>query len=75
MTGLGQTVAPGGDHGRTSGDEALGDELASQAPSSGEKPADLTRDMSGPAGRGPLEDIVEVWGLGSFPASDPPANW
>lgn len=21
------------------------------------------------------QDIVEVWGLGSFPASDPPANW
>lgn len=20
-------------------------------------------------------DIVEEWGLGSFPASDPPANW
>lgn len=20
-------------------------------------------------------DIVEVWGHGSFPASDPPANW
>jgi hypothetical protein len=22
-----------------------------------------------------VPDIVEVWGLGSFPASDPPANW
>ena len=20
-------------------------------------------------------DIVQEWGLGSFPASDPPANW
>ena len=20
-------------------------------------------------------DLPEVWGLGSFPASDPPANW
>jgi hypothetical protein len=20
-------------------------------------------------------DIVEEWGIGSFPASDPPANW
>lgn len=26
--------------------------------------------------RGPLPaDIVDVWGYGSFPASDPPANW
>jgi hypothetical protein len=23
---------------------------------------------------GPV-DIVEEWGIGSFPASDPPANW
>jgi len=23
----------------------------------------------------PLTDIVEEWGLQSFPASDPPANW
>jgi hypothetical protein len=23
----------------------------------------------------PSPDIVEVWGFGSFPASDPPANW
>jgi hypothetical protein len=22
-----------------------------------------------------LLDIVEEWGVGSFPASDPPANW
>jgi hypothetical protein len=22
-----------------------------------------------------LEDIVDEWGLQSFPASDPPANW
>jgi hypothetical protein len=23
----------------------------------------------------PLTDIVEEWGIQSFPASDPPANW
>ena len=30
-----------------------------------------------PAGAGlsPPLDLVETWGLGSFPASDPPANW
>lgn len=26
------------------------------------------RDLAG-------HDVVEVWGHGSFPASDPPANW
>ena len=24
---------------------------------------------------GTVPDIVDVWGHGSFPASDPPANW
>jgi hypothetical protein len=23
----------------------------------------------------PVDDIVEVWGMQSFPASDPPSNW
>jgi hypothetical protein len=23
----------------------------------------------------PVEDIVEMWGMQSFPASDPPSNW
>jgi len=23
----------------------------------------------------PVEDIVHVWGMQSFPASDPPSNW
>lgn len=27
------------------------------------------------AGEPSAPDIVEVWGFGSFPASDPPANW
>lgn len=27
------------------------------------------------AGEPSAPDIVEVWGLGSFPASDPPSNW
>jgi RNA polymerase-binding transcription factor DksA len=30
---------------------------------------------SGPTRREPPPDIVEVWGYGSLPASDPPANW
>jgi hypothetical protein len=24
---------------------------------------------------GPTPDIVDQWGMASFPASDPPANW
>jgi hypothetical protein len=30
---------------------------------------------TGPRGRRPVTDIVEEWGMQSFPASDPPANW
>jgi hypothetical protein len=26
-------------------------------------------------GQSSATDIVEIWGLGSFPASDPPSNW
>jgi RNA polymerase-binding transcription factor DksA len=33
--------------------------------------AEETRDP----GRKDPPDIVEIWGIGSFPASDPPANW
>jgi hypothetical protein len=25
--------------------------------------------------RDPAQDLVDVWGMHSFPASDPPANW
>jgi hypothetical protein len=28
-----------------------------------------------PAGEVEGDDVVDIWGHGSFPASDPPANW
>jgi hypothetical protein len=31
--------------------------------------------MAHQATRSPVEDIVDEWGVQSFPASDPPANW
>jgi hypothetical protein len=36
-----------------------------------------TADTGAPAGRPDATslDLVELWGLGSFPASDPPATW
>jgi hypothetical protein len=37
-----------------------------------ERPAAVSRRV--PAAR-TIPDIVDVWGLDSFPASDPPANW
>ena len=35
---------------------------------------DLTVSQPGRREQAPL-DIVDEWGHGSFPASDPPANW
>ena len=35
----------------------------------------LATDVPPAAGEGSDWDIVEEWGLQSFPASDPPANW
>jgi hypothetical protein len=34
----------------------------------------LERPRTGTAGH-PTADIVDQWGMHSFPASDPPANW
>ncbi len=28
-----------------------------------------------PRSQRPVTDVVEDWGLASFPASDPPSNW
>ncbi|SDF42492.1 hypothetical protein SAMN05216553_101575 [Lentzea fradiae] len=35
-----------------------------------DEPAHVTAEIPSPR-----HDVVEVWGHGSFPASDPPANW
>jgi hypothetical protein len=37
--------------------------------------AHTTRRTSMATSQRPLIDLVEEWGLQSFPASDPPANW
>jgi hypothetical protein len=39
---------------------------------SGPEIAELTTISTG---AGPPADIVDQWGVQSFPASDPPANW
>ena len=36
---------------------------------------DEADDQQGDRSEPPPLDLVETWGLGSFPASDPPANW
>lgn len=39
-------------------------------------PAGLdARDLTAQAEHQHPTDLVEVWGVDSFPASDPPANW
>jgi nitric oxide reductase large subunit len=39
-----------------------------------EEPDLTSRARAAATEQGPL-DLPEVWGHGSFPASDPPANW
>lgn len=34
-----------------------------------------TRKSPSPEAHADATDIVEIWGLDSFPASDPPTNW
>jgi hypothetical protein len=63
---------------------ATGDDVADNfvAGRNGRQPATDVADVrDDPADRSqyadaqvPL-DVVEVWGVGSFPASDPPSNW
>lgn len=43
-------------------------DLDTGAPRPSESPAPEPREPA-------ASDIVEIWGLDSFPASDPPANW
>lgn len=38
-------------------------------------PGPVTRALSAQAVRDDATDLVELWGIDSFPASDPPANW
>jgi hypothetical protein len=38
-------------------------------------PGPLARASSAQAARDDAADLVELWGVDSFPASDPPANW
>lgn len=33
------------------------------------------RAQAAEAGHADATDVVELWGIDSFPASDPPANW
>jgi len=38
-------------------------------------PGPVARALSAQAVRDDVTDLVELWGIDSFPASDPPANW
>ena len=39
------------------------------------QPVTVVRTDDAPAASSPPPDIVELWGIQSFPASDPPSNW
>jgi hypothetical protein len=62
-----RTVAPTRRRSAGSGEDAptVSTRLAAEAPAGIGTPA---RDIAG-------DDLVDLWGHGSFPASDPPANW
>lgn len=48
--------------------------ILTSEPAPDHPPLTLEPVMAAP-GQPRVDDIVEEWGLQSFPASDPPANW
>ncbi|WP_040339510.1 hypothetical protein [Candidatus Blastococcus massiliensis] len=52
-------------------------DTAAEAPLSSVDPAPARASASPapPRSQTPVVDVVEHWGLASFPASDPPSNW